>query len=92
MNSPTNAFVSGNAIFANAIITNKMVNTGALCANPPNSEIFLVPNCFSIKSITIHKPMILIPWANICITIPSKATVCIVKMAALINPICAMDE
>ena len=38
INSPIKAFVSGKAIFAKAITTNKIVSTGALCATPGIEE------------------------------------------------------
>ena len=69
-NSPVNALVSGRAIFARAIMTNKMVSAGALLATPDNFEISFTPVCFSSRSATIHMPIILMPWLNICIITP----------------------
>ena len=84
--------VSGKAIFAKAITTNKIVSMGALCATPPSCDILRTPVCLSINSITIHKPIIFIPWQNICSITPCKPTSVFVKIPAHIKPMCAIDE
>ena len=82
----TFGLVSGSAMLANAAITRKMVSFGAFLAIPPNAEILVTPVCFSIRSATIQRAMMLMPWLNICNTAPFRATDFKVKAPAAMSP------
>ena len=93
MNSPINALVSGNAIFANATITSKMASAGAFCASPPSSDILRVSNWRSIRF--NHYPQtddIYSMIEHLYHHTLHTSFAWLQKWPAHIKPICAMDE